>query len=158
MALHTERLILRPPRLEDLTPLARMLADGETARHIGGVQSRHGAWRVLMSVAGKGSLTEEDEYRGGEQPVRCQGPWRACGPRPPSFDAPPIDADVVDAEAIRRICFPVNYFADPDTRPGGVRVIAVRWAAMPRHSHFFGILTDGNADVVTDGSGSDLVS
>lgn len=54
--LHTERLILRPPRLADLTALANMLADEETARHIGGVQSRHGAWRALMAMAGAWQL------------------------------------------------------------------------------------------------------
>lgn len=55
--LYTDRLLLRPPVLDDLTPLAEMLADEETARHIGGVQSRHGAWRALMAMAGAWHLT-----------------------------------------------------------------------------------------------------
>jgi RimJ/RimL family protein N-acetyltransferase len=55
--LRTERLILRPPRLEDLTLWAHMMADEQTARHIGGVQSRHGTWRVLMAMSGAWHLT-----------------------------------------------------------------------------------------------------
>jgi RimJ/RimL family protein N-acetyltransferase len=37
---------------EDLEPYARMLADEEAARFVGGVQSRSGTWRQLAAIAG----------------------------------------------------------------------------------------------------------
>jgi RimJ/RimL family protein N-acetyltransferase len=81
--LHTGRLILRPPRLEDLTPLAHMLADAETARYIGGVQSRHGAWRVLMSVAGSWHLNGFGMFsvieRATGKFIGRLGPWQPDG-------------------------------------------------------------------------------
>ena len=43
--IETERLILRPPRLEDLDGWAAFMADEEASRHLGGVQGRSGAWR-----------------------------------------------------------------------------------------------------------------
>lgn len=51
-ALETERLILRTPAKLDFEPWARMLADPEAARFIGGPQSRSGAWRNLALMAG----------------------------------------------------------------------------------------------------------
>jgi RimJ/RimL family protein N-acetyltransferase len=54
--LETERLILRPPRLEDLDAWAAFAADAETQRFIGGAQGRHGAWRQLCGVAGSWAL------------------------------------------------------------------------------------------------------
>lgn len=53
--LETERLILRPPILADLDPLAAMMEEPET-RFIGGPLSRAECWRVLMTVAGAWSL------------------------------------------------------------------------------------------------------
>ena len=50
--LETERLILRPPGLEDLDAWADFMADDEHVRFIGGAQSRPVAWRGLMSVIG----------------------------------------------------------------------------------------------------------
>ena len=52
LQLETPRLILRPPRLEDLDPWTEMMADEETARFIGGVASRPNCWRQLMTMIG----------------------------------------------------------------------------------------------------------
>jgi len=54
--IETERLVLRPPRLEDLDGWAELMGDAESARFIGGVQPRAGAWRGLMTMAGAWAL------------------------------------------------------------------------------------------------------
>ncbi len=54
--LETERLILRPTALEDFEPWAAMMADEETARFIGGVQSPAQVWRGMMTMAGSWAL------------------------------------------------------------------------------------------------------
>ena len=50
--IETARLILRLPRLEDLDPLAEMMADYESAKFIGGVAPRAVTWRALMTLIG----------------------------------------------------------------------------------------------------------
>ena len=50
--IETERLILRPPALDDLEPWAAMMTDEETARFIGGVMARSITWRALMTMIG----------------------------------------------------------------------------------------------------------
>ena len=50
--LDTGRLLLRPPRLEDLDAWAAMMSDEETARFIGGVTPRALSWRALMTMIG----------------------------------------------------------------------------------------------------------
>src|ERR1700716_3150238 len=50
--LETERLLLRPPQPEDLAPWIAFGADEEAMRYVGGVQSRHAAWRSLCAAAG----------------------------------------------------------------------------------------------------------
>ena len=50
--IETERLLLRPPLLEDLDPWAEMMTDEDTARFIGGVMSRSVTWRALMTMIG----------------------------------------------------------------------------------------------------------
>jgi RimJ/RimL family protein N-acetyltransferase len=54
--LHTERLLLRGWRESDLDPLARMMADPEVARFIGGVQPRSSVWRALAMFVGLWAL------------------------------------------------------------------------------------------------------
>jgi RimJ/RimL family protein N-acetyltransferase len=54
--IETERLVLRPPRLEDLDAWAGLMSDAEAARFIGGVQPRALAWRGLMTMAGAWNL------------------------------------------------------------------------------------------------------
>lgn len=54
--LETDRLILRPPALQDFEPWCAMMADEETARFIGGVQAPSQVWRSMMSMAGSWAL------------------------------------------------------------------------------------------------------
>jgi RimJ/RimL family protein N-acetyltransferase len=54
--LETERLILRPPREEDLDGWAALMADEEAAKHIGGPLPRAAAWRSMASMAGSWML------------------------------------------------------------------------------------------------------
>ena len=54
--LETPRLILRPPREEDLDGWAELLGDEEAARWIGGVRARPEAWRAMMTMAGSWAL------------------------------------------------------------------------------------------------------
>jgi len=52
LRLETSRLILRPPRLEDLDAWAAMMADPEAARFIGGTMPRTLTWRSIMTAIG----------------------------------------------------------------------------------------------------------
>jgi RimJ/RimL family protein N-acetyltransferase len=54
--LETERLLLRPPQAEDLAPWIALAADEEASRYVGGVQSRHTAWRSMCAAAGAWSI------------------------------------------------------------------------------------------------------
>jgi RimJ/RimL family protein N-acetyltransferase len=54
--LETERLILRPPSLDDLDAWAAFAADPEAQQFLGGAQSRHGAWSQILGVAGSWAL------------------------------------------------------------------------------------------------------
>ena len=81
--LETERLLLRPPRAEDLGPWTAFGADEEAMRYIGGAQSRHGAWRSACTVAGawiiRGfSLFSVIEKSSGRWIGRL-GPWQPEG-------------------------------------------------------------------------------
>lgn len=57
LVLDTTRLVLRPPRLEDLDPWADMMADKDTVRFIGGVTPRAMVWRGLMTMIGSWHAT-----------------------------------------------------------------------------------------------------
>jgi RimJ/RimL family protein N-acetyltransferase len=50
--LYTERLVLRPPILEDFEPWAAFMADAERVRYIGGAQPREIVWRGLAAMVG----------------------------------------------------------------------------------------------------------
>lgn len=54
--LETDRLLLRPPLLEDFEGWAALMSDAQSAQHIGGVQPRSVAFRGLLSMAGAWSL------------------------------------------------------------------------------------------------------
>jgi len=54
--IETERLILRPPRIEDFDAYAANMADAEAARFIGGPQARAVAWRGFLQIAGAWTL------------------------------------------------------------------------------------------------------
>jgi RimJ/RimL family protein N-acetyltransferase len=81
--LETERLILRPPLLEDFEPWAEMMSDEQTARFIGGVQPPSLAWRAVMSMAGAWQLTGVGMFSVIEKStgrwVGRLGPWRPHG-------------------------------------------------------------------------------
>jgi RimJ/RimL family protein N-acetyltransferase len=54
--LETERLLLRPPRADDLDGFCTLMADADAARFIGGVQSPPVVWRTLCTMAGAWSI------------------------------------------------------------------------------------------------------
>jgi RimJ/RimL family protein N-acetyltransferase len=54
--LHTPRLILRLPILEDFEGWARFASQPEVMRFLGGVQPRASAWRGFMTMAGAWQL------------------------------------------------------------------------------------------------------
>ena len=54
--LETRRLVLRPPREEDLDGWAAFMADEESARFVGGVQPREVAWRFMATMTGSWAL------------------------------------------------------------------------------------------------------
>jgi len=83
LQLETSRLLLRPPRLEDLDPWTNMMADEPTARFIGGVAPRAVCWRQLMTLIGAWhahgfamfSVIEKDTGRW----IGRLGPWQPEG-------------------------------------------------------------------------------
>jgi RimJ/RimL family protein N-acetyltransferase len=81
--LETERLVLRPPRLEDLDRWAEMMADAETARFIGGVQPKPAVWRYVMTAAGAWALTGVSMFSVIEKSsglwIGRVGPWQPYG-------------------------------------------------------------------------------
>ncbi len=52
LRIETPRLLLRPPRIDDLDPFAEMMTDEDTARFIGGTSPRAMTWRALMTMIG----------------------------------------------------------------------------------------------------------
>jgi len=50
--IETERLILRPPQIEDFDAYASLMNDPQAARFIGGPQVRAMAWRSFLASAG----------------------------------------------------------------------------------------------------------
>lgn len=52
LQIETPRLILRPPRAEDLDAWAEMMTDEIAAKFIGGVMPRSVTWRALMTMIG----------------------------------------------------------------------------------------------------------
>jgi RimJ/RimL family protein N-acetyltransferase len=81
--LETPRLLLRPPRLEDLESWSALVADPESARFIGGVQPAFGAWRSLMAMAGAWSLMGYGMFSVIEKDsgawIGRIGPWQPAG-------------------------------------------------------------------------------
>lgn len=79
----TDRLILRPPRLEDFDAYAAYVADPEAVAFIGGAQSRAVAWRSFMAYAGAWALSGVSMFFVFEREtgdfVGRVGPWRPEG-------------------------------------------------------------------------------
>jgi RimJ/RimL family protein N-acetyltransferase len=83
ISLETDRLVLRPPRAEDLDGWAELMGDAEAARFIGGVQPRAGAWRGLAAMAGSWALHGFGMFSVVEKAsgrwIGRLGPWRPAG-------------------------------------------------------------------------------
>jgi len=81
--LETERLILRPTAAEDLDGWAALMGDEQSARFIGGVQSRPEAWRGMAATAGSWALQGFGMFsvieRGTGAWIGRIGPWRPLG-------------------------------------------------------------------------------
>ncbi|PWS34974.1 N-acetyltransferase [Falsiroseomonas bella] len=81
--LDTPRLLLRPPRLEDLEGWTALASDPESARFIGGVQPPFGAWRSLSAMAGSWSLQGFGMFSVIEKATGAWigriGPWHPVG-------------------------------------------------------------------------------
>ena len=83
LRLETPRLILRPPRIEDLDAWTEMMQDEPTARFIGGVAPRAMCWRQLMTMIGAWhaqgfgmfSVVEKESGRW----IGRLGPWQPEG-------------------------------------------------------------------------------
>lgn len=60
--LETQRLILRPPAVEDFPRWAAFNEEEETVRFIGGVQKPAATWRIMMAMAGMWALTGEGMF------------------------------------------------------------------------------------------------
>lgn len=79
----TERLILRPPTLEDFPRWAEFQADPETTRFIGGIKTPAETWRILATVAGAWTLTGVGFFSVIEKSTGLWlgriGPWRPHG-------------------------------------------------------------------------------
>jgi RimJ/RimL family protein N-acetyltransferase len=83
LQIETPRLILRPPRLDDLDAWVAMMEDEECARFIGGVAPREVTWRALMTMIGAWhaygfamfSVIEKSSGRW----VGRLGPWQPLG-------------------------------------------------------------------------------
>ena len=78
--LETARLILRPPREEDLDGWAALMGDEECARYIGGEMGRAAAWRTMATMAGSwvlkgfGMFSVVDKASGAW--IGRVGPWQ----------------------------------------------------------------------------------
>lgn len=81
--LHTERLTLRVPQVEDFERYAEVIGDPVAARHIGGHLPRAGAWRRFLQMPGAWLLQgfamfSVIETASGRW-VGQTGPWRPEG-------------------------------------------------------------------------------
>ncbi|SDE13125.1 GNAT family N-acetyltransferase [Aquimonas voraii] len=79
----TARLQLRPPRAEDFEGWARLMADPEAARFIGGVQPRAAAWRGFLTMVGAWQIRGFGMFsvieRASGQWIGRIGPWQPEG-------------------------------------------------------------------------------
>ena len=78
--LHTARLILRPPREEDLDGWAELMGDEESARYIGGQMTRSAAWRTMATMTGSWVLKGFGMFsvveKGTGKWIGRVGPWQ----------------------------------------------------------------------------------
>jgi RimJ/RimL family protein N-acetyltransferase len=83
LRLETPRLILRPPRADDLDAWSEMMRDEPTARFIGGVMPRAVCWRQLMTMIGawhsQGYAMFSVMEKGCDRWIGRVGPWQPDG-------------------------------------------------------------------------------
>ncbi len=81
--IHTPRLILRPPVMEDFSGWVQFASEEETMRHLGGVQPPASTWRAFMSMAGAWALQGFAMFsvidRASGQWIGRIGPWQPEG-------------------------------------------------------------------------------
>lgn len=79
----TPRLQLRPPLGQDFDGWARLMADPESARFIGGVQPRAAAWRGFLTMVGSWQIQGFGMFsvieRGTGRWLGRIGPWQPEG-------------------------------------------------------------------------------
>jgi len=77
--IETERLLLRPPQAEDFDAWAANLANAESARFIGGLQSRAVAWRGFLTMVGAWAVQGFGMFsvieKSSGQWIGRMGPW-----------------------------------------------------------------------------------
>jgi RimJ/RimL family protein N-acetyltransferase len=83
LRIETARLILRPPRIDDLDAFSEMMLDEPTTRFIGGVAPRSICWRQLMTIIGAWHATGCGMFSVFEKQsglwVGRLGPWQPEG-------------------------------------------------------------------------------
>ena len=72
LEIHTERLVLRLPRVEDLDEWSDFCADPHAMRFLGGAKSRNMTWREMMSITGAWGLLGASMFSVVE---RATGAW-----------------------------------------------------------------------------------
>jgi RimJ/RimL family protein N-acetyltransferase len=81
--IETERLLLRPPQMEDFEGWTELMADPEASRFIGGPVPRAAAWRGFMTMAGAWALQGFAMFSMIEKAsgrwIGRTGPWRPEG-------------------------------------------------------------------------------
>jgi RimJ/RimL family protein N-acetyltransferase len=79
----TPRLILRPPRAEDLDGFCELMADEASAKFIGGVQPRAAVWRTLCLMSGAWTIRGYSMFSVIEKAsgrwIGRLGPWQPEG-------------------------------------------------------------------------------
>src|SRR3546814_16188998 len=81
--IETERLLLRPPRIEDFDGFAELQGDADAARFIGGSGSRKAAWRRFPWQPGAGLVQGFGLFGVVEKASGLRvgpiGPWKTAG-------------------------------------------------------------------------------
>tara|TARA_R110002051_G_scaffold105481_1_gene178406 strand:+ start:1018 stop:1584 length:567 start_codon:yes stop_codon:yes gene_type:complete len=81
--IETARLILRPPAMADFARWCDLMADEETARFLGGVQTPSQVWRSMMAMAGAWTLSGVGMFsvieKSSGQWIGRIGPWQPHG-------------------------------------------------------------------------------
>ncbi|WP_449466641.1 GNAT family N-acetyltransferase [Stenotrophomonas humi] len=83
LRLETERLLLRPPMVEDFDAFAAFCADPVPMQHLGGVQAKPVAWRGFAGLVGSWQLLGYSMFsvieKSSDRWVGRVGPWQPYG-------------------------------------------------------------------------------